>query len=102
MITCGLAGLFITVADQALIANGKNHLSSIKTGQSMDLVAACLMLVVAAFGACSETGMAFDIDIFNSLRMNAIALAEAPGALLITQGDFLRRLIGTVRLTGGQ
>ena len=49
------------------------------------------MLVVAAFGARSETGMAFDTNIFNSLRMNVIALAEVAGALLITQADFLRR-----------
>jgi hypothetical protein len=60
------------------------------------------MLVVAAFGARGETGMAFDTDIFNSLRMNVIALAEVVGALFITQADFLRRPLGTVRLTGGQ
>jgi hypothetical protein len=60
------------------------------------------MLVVAAFGARGETGTAFDTDIFNSLRMNVIALAEVVGALCITQADFLRRPLGTVRLTGGQ
>jgi hypothetical protein len=60
------------------------------------------MLVVAAFGARGETEMAFDTNILNSSRMNVIALAEAVGALLITQADFPRRLLGTVRLTGGQ
>jgi P-type Ca2+ transporter type 2C len=102
MITCGLAGLFIAVANLALIATGKNHLGSIKIGQSMGLVASCLMLVVAAFGARGETGMAFDTDIFNSLMMNVIALAEAAGAFLITQADFLRRLLGTTSLTARQ
>jgi P-type Ca2+ transporter type 2C len=102
VITCGLVGLFIAVANLSLIAIGKNHLGSIKIGQSMGLVAFCLMLVVAAFEARNETETAFDTDIFNSSRMNVIALAEIAGAFLITQADFLRRLLGTAPLTGGQ
>ncbi len=102
MITCGLVGLFIAVVNLALIATGKNHFGSLKIGQSMGLVAFCLMLVVAAFEARSETGTAFDTDIFNSSRMNLIAVAEVAGAFLITQADFLRRLLGTVQLTAGQ
>jgi len=102
MITCGLTGLFIAVANLVLIAIGKNHLGSIKIGQSMALVAFCLMLVVAAFEARSETGTVFDRDIFNSSRMNLIALLEIAGAFLITQADFMQRLLGTTRLTGGQ
>ena len=102
MITCGLVGLFIAVANLALIATGKDHFGSLKIGQSMGLVAFCLMLVVAAFEARSETGTAFDTDIFNSSRMNVIALAEIAGAFLITQADFMQRLLGTTRLTGGQ
>jgi hypothetical protein len=31
-----------------------------------------------------------------------IALAEFAGAFLITQADFMQRLLGTTRLTGGQ
>ena len=102
MITCGLVGLFIAVANLALIATGKNHYGSIKIGQSMGLVAFCLMLVVAAFEARSETESAFDTDIFNSSRMNLIALAEVAGAFLITQADFMQRLLGTAQLTATQ
>ncbi|HYA53057.1 MAG TPA: HAD-IC family P-type ATPase, partial [Streptosporangiaceae bacterium] len=102
MITCGLVGLFIAVANLALIATGKNHYGSVKTGQSMGLVAFSLMLVVAAFEARSETGTAFGADIFNSSKMNWIAIAEVAGAFLITQADFLRRLLGTSALSGGQ
>jgi P-type Ca2+ transporter type 2C len=102
MITCGLVGLFIAVANLSLIATGKNHFGSVKTGQSMGLVAFSLMLVVAAFEARSETGTAFDTGIFNSSRMNVIALAEIAGSFLITQADFMQRLLGTNRLTGGQ
>ena len=102
MITCGLVGLFIAVANLALIATGKNHYGSIKTGQSMGLVAFSLMLVVAAFEARSEKDTAFDADIFNSSRMNVIAAAEVAGAFLITQADFMQRLLGTTRLTAAQ
>ena len=34
--------------------------------------------------------------------MNVIALAEIAGAFLITQADFMQRLLGTARLTGRQ
>jgi Ca2+-transporting ATPase len=102
VITCGLVGLFIAVANLALIATGKNHYGNIKTGQSMGLVAFCLMLVVAAFEARNETGTAFGTDTFNSSRMNLTALAEVAGAFLITQADFMRRLLGTAPLTARQ
>jgi P-type Ca2+ transporter type 2C len=102
LITCGLVGLFMAVANLALIATGKNHYGSIKIGQSMGLVAFCLMLVVAAFEARSETETAFSTDTFNSSRMNLIALAEVAGAFLITQADFMQRLLGTAQLTARQ
>ena len=102
IITCGLVGLFIAIANLALIAVGKNHYGSIEIGQSMGLVAFSLMLVVAAFEARSETATAFDTDIFNSSRMNVIAAAEVAAAFLITQADFMQRLLGTTQLTAAQ
>jgi P-type Ca2+ transporter type 2C len=102
MITCGLVGLFIAVANLALIATGKNHYGSLKIGQSMGLVAFSLMLVVAAFEARSEKDTAFDTGIFNSSKMNVIAVAEIAGAFLITQANFLNRLLGTAQLTAAQ
>jgi Ca2+-transporting ATPase len=102
MITCGLVGLFIAVANLALIALGKNHYGSIATGQSIGLVAFSLMLVVAAFEARSETESVFSVETFNSSRMNLIAAAEIAGAFLITQADFMQRLLGTTQLTSGQ
>ena len=39
MITCGLVGLYIAVANLALIAVGKNHYGSLATGRSIGLVA---------------------------------------------------------------
>ena len=102
MITCGLVGLFIAAANLALIATGKNHYGSVKTGQSMGLVAFSLMLVVAAFEARSEKGTAFDTDVFNSSKMNVIAVAEIAGAFLITQANFMNHLLGTAQLTAAQ
>jgi Ca2+-transporting ATPase len=102
MITCGLVGLFIAVANLALIATGKNHYGSLAIGQSMGLVAFSLMLVVAAFEARSDTETVFSVDTFNSSRMNLIAVAEIAGAFLITQADFMQRLLGTTQLTARQ
>jgi Ca2+-transporting ATPase len=102
MVTCGLVGLFIAVVNLALIAVGKNHYGSIKIGQSMGLVAFSLMLVVAAFEARSEKDTAFDTGIFNSSKMNVIAAAEIAGAFLITQANFMNRLLGTTQLTAAQ
>ena len=55
MVTCGLGGAFVAIANLALIAIGKNHYGSVATGRSIALVAFTLMLVVAAFEARSET-----------------------------------------------
>ena len=60
------------------------------------------MLIVAAFEARSETESAFTVDSFNSSRMNIIALAEVAGAFLITQADFMNRLLGTTALQARQ
>jgi len=102
MLTCGLVGLYIAVANLGMIAIGINHYGGTATGRSMGLVAFTLMLIVAAFEARSETESVFQLDTFNSQRMNMIALAEFAGAFLITQADFLQRLLGTTALTARQ
>jgi Ca2+-transporting ATPase len=61
-----------------------------------------LMLVVAAFECRNETGTVFTMDTFNSSRMNMIAGLEIAGAFLITQADFMNRLLGTTALTAQQ
>ena len=60
------------------------------------------MLVVAAFDCRSETGTVFTTDTFNSRNLNLTAIAEIVGAVLLTQWDFLRRLLGTTELTAQQ
>jgi P-type Ca2+ transporter type 2C len=102
MITSGLVGLYIAAANLTLISVGKNHYASLAIGRSMGLVGFTLMLVVAAFEARSETETVFRVDTFNSSKMNLIAFAEFAGAFLITQADFLQRLLGTTSLTARQ
>ena len=102
VITCSLVGLYIAIANLVLIAVGNNHYGSLALGRSIGLVAFTLMLIVAAFEARSETETAFSLDTFNSPRMNLIALAEVAGAFLITQADFMQRLLGTTTLTARQ
>jgi Ca2+-transporting ATPase len=60
------------------------------------------MLVLAAFEAGIGPNGLFAVDTFNGSRMNLIALAEVAAAFLITQADFMRRLLGTAQLTAGQ
>jgi P-type Ca2+ transporter type 2C len=102
MITCGLGGLYVAVANLMLILIGKDYYGNIVVGQSIGLVAFSLMLVVAAFESRSETGTVFSVDTFNSPRMNKTAVVEIALAYLITQGDFLNKLLGTTSLSFGQ
>ena len=101
-ITCGTVGLYIAIANLVLIAVGAHYYANVATGRSIALVAFTLMLVVSAFEARSETETVFTADTLNSSRMNLIALAEIIGSFLITQADFLRRLLGTTPLTAQQ
>jgi Ca2+-transporting ATPase len=102
MITCGLGGLCVAVANLLLILVGKNYYGDIVIGQSIGLVGFSLMLVVAAYEARSEKVSVFSVDTFNSSRMNKTALVEIALAYLITQADFLNRLLGTKELTFAQ
>jgi Ca2+-transporting ATPase len=102
MITCGLVGLFMAICSLTLIEIGIHHYNSVAVGSSMALVAFVLMLVVGAFESRSERASVFTTDTFNSAKMNWIALAEVAGGFLLTQADFLRRLLGTTALTTQQ
>ena len=99
MISCGLGGLYVAVANLLLIYIGKNYYGNIQTGQSIGLVAFSLMLVVAAFESRQEKASILNPETFNSPRMNKTALVEIALAYLITQADFLNKLLGTTSLT---
>jgi P-type Ca2+ transporter type 2C len=102
MISCGLGGLYVAVANILLILLGKNYYGSVEVGQSIGLVGFSLMLVVAAFESRRERASAFSVETFNSSRMNKTAVIEIALAYLITQADFLNVLLGTKQLTFAQ
>jgi Ca2+-transporting ATPase len=99
MLTSGLVGLFIATTALIIIEIGIHHYGSVELGISIAFTAFALMLVVAAYECRSETASVLTTDTFNSRRMNWIAAAETVGAVLVTQWDFLRRLLGTTELT---
>ena len=100
--TAVLVGLFMAVANLLLIEIGKHAYDSVAIGQSIGLAAFVLMLVVAGYQSRSETASVFTLDTFDSRKLNLVAGVEAFGAILITQWDFLQRLLGTTRLTAQQ
>jgi Ca2+-transporting ATPase len=102
MLTAGLVGLFIAGASLTMIEIGDRHYGSVQVGISVAFTAFALMMVAAAYECRSETGSVLTTETFNSRRMNLIAGAEALGAVLVTQWDFLNRLLATVQLSAQQ
>ena len=102
MVTAGLVGLWFAVCTLALISYGDSHYGSVAVGTSMGLTAFSLLLVASAFEARSVTASALTVDTFDNRRLNLTAIAEVVLAVLITQTDALRRIFGTVELTGTQ
>jgi len=99
MTTAGLGGLFMAVCTLGLISYGTTHYDNLLIGTSMGLTAFSLMLIVAAFEARSVTATALTQESFNNRQLNIAALVELLLAVLITQMDVMRTLLGTVQLT---
>ena len=96
--TVGLAGLALTVMLLALIELGEDHFGSVHVGSSMAFTAFSLCLIVAAFECRSETGSALRATTFDSRQMNLAALSEFVLAVLVTQLDGFRRILGTAEI----
>ena len=97
-ITVALAGLAITIGLLALIQVGTSIFHSEQVGQSIALTSFAICLIMAAFECRSETQSAIGTSTFDSKQMNRVALGEFVLAVLTTQMDALRRLLGTVQL----
>ncbi len=98
ILTVSLVGLAMSVGMLALIQLGKHHFGSVAVGQSMAFTSFALMLIVAAFECRSETATALTTAAFESKQMNWVALGEFVVAVLCTQMDALRRILGTAEL----
>ncbi|AZM92139.1 HAD-IC family P-type ATPase [Streptomyces sp. W1SF4] len=102
LITVGLAGLAITVVLLGLIKLGEAHYDSTATGQSIAFTAFALCLIVAAFECRSETDSVLTTTTFDSKQMNWVALAQFVLAVMVTQMDGFRRLLGTTEIDARQ
>ncbi|PBC63858.1 ATPase [Streptomyces sp. Tue6028] len=98
MITVGLSGLAITIGLLALIKLGESHFDSVAVGQSMAFTTFALCLIVAALECRSETETVLTTASFDSKQMNRAMLVEFVLAVLVTQMDAFRRLLGTTEL----
>ncbi|WP_030207550.1 HAD-IC family P-type ATPase [Streptomyces sp. NRRL S-87] len=102
LVTVGLAGLAITVMLLGLIKLGEARYDSTGTGQSIAFTAFALCLIVAAFECRSETDSVLSPSTFDSRQMNWVALAQFVLAVLVTQMDGFRRLLGTTEIDARQ
>ncbi|PKW07787.1 Ca2+-transporting ATPase [Streptomyces sp. 1222.5] len=98
MVTVGLSGLVITIALLSLIKLGEGRFGSVAVGQSMAFTSFALCLVVAALECRSETETVLTTASFDSKQMNWAMFVEFVLAVLVTQLDAFRRLLGTTRL----
>jgi Ca2+-transporting ATPase len=98
LVTAGLAGLAITIGLLATIKLGESQFGSLQVGSSIAFTAFALCLIVAAFQCRSETESVLTTETFNSKQMNWVALGEFILAVLVTQMDGFRRLLGTTEL----
>ncbi|WP_030272806.1 cation-translocating P-type ATPase [Streptomyces sp. NRRL B-24484] len=99
MVTVGLSGLAITVFLLSLIKLGEDRYGSVDTGSSIAFTAFSLCLIVAAFECRSETASVFNSTTFDSKQMNWAALGEFVLAVMVTQMDGFRRILGTTRIS---
>ncbi|HEY2304009.1 MAG TPA: HAD-IC family P-type ATPase [Acidimicrobiales bacterium] len=98
LVTVGLVGLAMAIGILGLLQLGKSHFGSVQVGQSMAFTSFALMMIVAAFECRSETATVVTPSSFDSKYMNWAALGEFILAVLTTQMDALRRILGTTDL----
>ncbi|HEX5402652.1 MAG TPA: HAD-IC family P-type ATPase [Pseudonocardiaceae bacterium] len=98
LVTVGLVGLAVTGGLLALIHLGQALFGSAAVGNSIAFTAFALCLIVCALECRGETETVLTTAVFDSKQMNRAVLAEFVLAVLATEMDALRRLLGTVSL----
>jgi Ca2+-transporting ATPase len=102
LVTVGVGGLAITVVLLGLIKLGQAHFDNVEIGRSIAFTAFALCLIVAAFECRSETDSVLTTSTFDSKQMNWVALAQFALAVLVTQLDGFRRILGTTQINARQ
>jgi Ca2+-transporting ATPase len=98
LVTVGLSGLAITIGLLGMIEIGQHLYGSVAIGQSIAFTCFALCLIVAALECRSETGTALTTASFDSKQINWVILGEFVLAVLTTQMDAFRRLLGTTQI----
>jgi Ca2+-transporting ATPase len=102
MVTVGLVGLAITIGLLGLIKLGQSYFGSAAVGNSIAFTSFALCLIVAALECRSETDSVLSTATFDSKQMNWVVFGELILAVLVTQMDVFRHLLGTVQLNLSQ
>jgi len=102
LVTVTLVGLVITIGLLSLIAVGTSIYGSQAIGTSIAFTSFALCLIVAAFECRSETASILTPSTFDSKQMNWTAVGEFVLAVLTTQMDAFRRLLGTTEINSQQ
>ncbi|KAF5995942.1 HAD-IC family P-type ATPase [Streptomyces sp. WAC00263] len=102
LVTVGIGGLAITIVLLGLIKLGQAHFDNVEIGRSIAFTAFALCLIVAAFECRSETDSVLTTSTFDSKQMNWVALAQFALAVLVTQLDGFRRILGTTQINARQ
>jgi Ca2+-transporting ATPase len=102
LVTVTLVGLAITIGLLTLIQVGTSIYDSLPTGTSIAFTSFALCLIVAAFECRSETASILTSTTFDSKQMNWAAVGEFALAVLTTQMDAFRRLLGTTEINAQQ
>ncbi|MBL7490353.1 HAD-IC family P-type ATPase [Frankia sp. AgB1.9] len=98
IVTVLVAGLTITVGLLGMSKLGQSHFGSTQIGNSIAFTSFALCLIVAAFECRSETHTTLTPATFDSRQLNWTAVCEFALAVLTTQMDALRRMLGTTQL----
>ena len=93
-----VGGLAITIGLLSMIAIGQHLFGSVAIGQSIAFTSFALCLIVAALECRSETGTVLTTASFDSKQLNRAMLGEFILAVLTTQMDAFRRLLGTTEI----
>ena len=98
LVTVGLAGLAITIGLLSLIQLGTSHFGSTHVGISIAFTSFALCLIVAAAECRSEIATVLTTATFDGRQMNRAMIVEFVLAVLVTQMDAFRRLLGTTQI----
>jgi Ca2+-transporting ATPase len=96
--TVGLAGLVVAVGLLFLTRLGQERFGSAHVGNAMAFTSFALCLIVAALECRDEAATALTPATFDNKRLNWTVFGEFVLAVLVTQTDVFRRLLGTAQI----